>query len=139
MGTKIRTKISEKNAYYLDKYRYLELKNFCMQYPEWKRQANMIIGTASPCSIIESHHSNGTHSDTTSTYAIASLYFTERISMVDKAAKMAVGDWWKSMVTAVTEGLSYECIMARCQIPFCRDYWYEAYRHFFWELNKLRK
>lgn len=29
--------LSRKNPYFLPKYRYLELKNFCFQYNDWKR------------------------------------------------------------------------------------------------------
>ena len=35
MSTVIRSKISIDNQFYISKYRYLELKNFCLQYDEW--------------------------------------------------------------------------------------------------------
>lgn len=35
MSTVIRSKVSEKNEFYISKYRYLELKNFCLQFDEW--------------------------------------------------------------------------------------------------------
>lgn len=31
-----RSELSPKNKYYIPKFRYLELKNFCMQYKDWK-------------------------------------------------------------------------------------------------------
>lgn len=31
-----RSELSQKNKYYIPKFRYLELKNFCMQYKDWK-------------------------------------------------------------------------------------------------------
>lgn len=35
MSTVIRAKVSADNPYYISKLRYLELKNFCLQYDEW--------------------------------------------------------------------------------------------------------
>lgn len=35
MSTVIRSNISKKNEFHISKYRYLELKNFCLQYDEW--------------------------------------------------------------------------------------------------------
>ena len=34
---RVRSEVSEQNKYWLDKYRYLELKNFCMQYETFKK------------------------------------------------------------------------------------------------------
>lgn len=35
MSTVIRSKVSISNEFYISKFRYLELKNFCLQYDEW--------------------------------------------------------------------------------------------------------
>lgn len=43
------------------------------------------------------------------------------------------------ILRAVTEGISYELLNARCGIPCSKDYYYELYRRFFWLLNKARK
>ncbi len=37
MATVLRSELSPKNKYYIDKHRYYELKHFCLQYPEWKQ------------------------------------------------------------------------------------------------------
>ena len=37
MSTVIRPEISKKNLYWIPKHRYYELKHFCLQYPEWKK------------------------------------------------------------------------------------------------------
>lgn len=36
--------LSRKNPYCLPKYRYLELKNFCFQYTDWKRALARLDG-----------------------------------------------------------------------------------------------
>ena len=40
--SRTRNEISVKNKYYISKHRYLELKHFCLQYPEWKRALSYI-------------------------------------------------------------------------------------------------
>lgn len=34
---KVRVLLSKKNLYYIPKFKRLELKYFCLQYPEWKK------------------------------------------------------------------------------------------------------
>ena len=40
---------------------------------------------------------------------------------------------------AVTEGISYDHLKARLNIPCCKDVYYELYRRFFWILSQVRK
>ena len=53
MGTTIRSEISKKNEYWIEKHRYYELKHFCMQYPIWKKLIDYIdsVGQASDSEI----------------------------------------------------------------------------------------
>ena len=43
------------------------------------------------------------------------------------------------VLKAVTEGLSYDILKARFNIPCCRNVYYDIYRRFFWLLDKSRK
>lgn len=36
--------LSEKNLYHLSRHRYYELKHFCFQYPEWKKNIALASG-----------------------------------------------------------------------------------------------
>lgn len=50
MSTVIRSKISKDNPFYISKNRYLELKNFCLQFDEWSvtdERHNLILLTLS--------------------------------------------------------------------------------------------
>lgn len=50
MSTVIRSKISKDNPFYISKNRYLELKNFCLQFDEWSvtdERRNLILLTLS--------------------------------------------------------------------------------------------
>lgn len=38
----LKNELSNKNPYHLSKHRYLKLKHFCLQYPEWKDQLKEI-------------------------------------------------------------------------------------------------
>ena len=38
----LKNELSGKNKYHLSKHRYLELKHFCLQYPEWKKRLKEI-------------------------------------------------------------------------------------------------
>ena len=42
MSTNIRAEISENNKYYISKEKYYELRHFCLQYKEWKKEAKQI-------------------------------------------------------------------------------------------------
>lgn len=36
--------LSKKNPYHLSRHRYYELKHFCFQYPEWKKNIALTSG-----------------------------------------------------------------------------------------------
>lgn len=36
--------LSKKSPFYITKYRYYELKNFCLQYPDWKKALEQVNG-----------------------------------------------------------------------------------------------
>lgn len=140
MATKIRAKISERNEFYISKHRYYELKHFCMQYPEWKKELKDLdgYGNRSSGAIDGMPHRKGDESPT-EVYGELRLYLSGKIEMVEEAARKTAGDFWKLMVKAVTEEISYECLNARENVPFGKDLWYEMYRKFFYILSLSRK
>ena len=47
-----RAEVSEKNLFWIEKHRYLELRQFCLQYPTWqKAKAALIARSGNPGSI----------------------------------------------------------------------------------------
>lgn len=42
MTTKIRPELSKLNPYWISTHRFYELKHFCLQFPEWEKEANDI-------------------------------------------------------------------------------------------------
>ena len=54
------------------------------------------------------------------------------------AAIGADPDLYQYLIRGVTEGLSYDALKMKYDIPCCRDVYYAAYRRFFWLLSKRR-
>lgn len=139
MGTTIRPELSAKNRYYLPRHRFYELKHFCLQYPEWKRIYISLDGFSSVSGSIIEVSGNTEIADPTARFADLRLYYRDRMSMVENAAKEAGGDLYLPLLRAVTDGFSYDHLNAQDRIPCCKDVWYVLFRRFFWILDKRRK
>lgn len=138
MATVIRPEISEKNKYYIDKHRYYELKHFCLQYNEWKREYSKCSEAILFASRIENVPTSNTPSDITAKYAIQKAYYAKRIEMIEIAARDADDFLYPFILKAVTEGLSYPYLKTKLNIPCSRDTYYDRYRKFFWLLCQER-
>lgn len=136
MGTTIRPETSKKNVYWLDKHRHYELRHFCLQYPIWKKEYSMIEGLNRPS--IERVGSSGMISNPTAISAELKVYYADRMKMVEDAAVSTNHELARFIFTAVTEGVSYDHLKARLDIPCGKDAYYKLYRRFFWLLSKAR-
>ena len=112
----IRSEISVKSPYYISKHRYLELKHFCLQYPEWRAEVSKLnyFGSAG----------DGIRGSEPSKPVESCL-----------AADPDIFEW---LLKSVTLGLSYETL-STLEIPCGRGYFYERYRKFFWCLDRVRE
>lgn len=138
MGTTIRAKLSPKNKYWISKHRYYELKHFCLQYPEWKKAYNSIDEMSISSPNFNETHSNNIITDITAKCAIAKTFYSEKINMVEKAAKEADSDLYDYILKAVTEELSFTYLKTKLDIPCGKDMYYDRYRKFFWILSNTR-
>ena len=137
MSTTIRPELSEKNKYWIERHRFYELKHFCLQYPIWEKLRDSIDGYAKKP--VEAVIFATETSDPTERAAEARAYYNERMEMVEKAmteTDLVIGP---IIFKGVTEGLSYEVLKTRMDIPCCKDVYYELYRKFFWILSQIRK
>lgn len=139
MATVVRAEISENNKYWISKHRHYELKHFCLQYPEWKKEYLTLGVPSASSAMLEVISSTNTPSDLTARYAIRRVYYAERIDLIEKIAKEADKYLYEYILRAVTEGLSYTYLKSRLKIPCSRDMYYDRYRRFFWLLNEARK
>ena len=138
MGTTIRPELSTKNKYWIDKHRYYELKHFCLQYPSWKKAYATLDGLSkrSIHDIISGKEKK--KSDPTEKCVEFKMYYKERINMVEQSAYESDDCLWQYILKGVTEGLSYEILKARLEIPCSKDMYYDRYRKFFYILSKKR-
>lgn len=139
MGTVVRADISSKNPYWIGRHRYYELKHFCLQYPSWKRVCSYIGSIKSKSFEQPSVFDNGTFGNPTADGAESLIFFKERIAMIEKAAKDTDSTLSDYILKGVTEGVSYDSLKSKLEIPCCRDTYYVLYRKFFWILSKERQ
>lgn len=137
MSTVLRPEISARNKYYISKHRYYELKHFCLQYNEWKRAYNLL----EPATTMrwEEKVDEKRVSDSTATISLRRLRLHDNILFVKQAAEHTDGNMAPFLIEAVTNGYSYETMLARRNVPCCREVWYEMYRKFFYILDKIRE
>lgn len=137
MKSSVRPELSKANKYWVNKHRFYELKYFCLQYPFWKKQYEEIDGMYGRA--IDSIYSKlHTPSDPTSkTVEMRSTYF-DRMEVVEQTAIEADPYLASYILKAVTEGLSYNYLKTKLEIPCGRDMYYDRYRRFFWLLDRSR-
>ena len=138
MSTDIRPELSKRNKYWIDKNRYYELKHFCLQYKQWKELYCMLDGAAKRVPDYIPSSVTNRYTDPTMKAAMGALYCHDHIKMVEEAAQRTDVDLGSYILTAVTEGRSYESMLTRYSVPCSRDTFYDRYRKFFWILDKLR-
>lgn len=122
--------------YGISKYRYRELKNFCLQYPEKKKQIQYGL---------MSHASSEGHSGRigrpTENQAINNNGFLLDCSMIEEAAIEAAPDIYPWILASVTEDLSYEELDLRPELgraPLCRNDFYGLRRKFYAVLHQKK-
>ena len=138
MATVLRAELSTKNKYWIDKHRYYELKHFCLQYPEWKRAYAELENTNIPLSMIDKLPNDNLPGDPTAKRALMRFFYSERISMIEKAAMEADQYLYAYIIKGVTEGLSYVYLKTKLGMPCGKDMYYDRYRRFFWLLSESR-
>ena len=138
MGTVIRPVISKDNPNYISKHRYYELKHFCLQYPEWKKEYHKLEFMGIPNSpYVFSRMSD--ISDPTARLALIKTIYYDWMDTVDAAADLTDKSVCGYLKLAVTEGLTYDKLNARLCVPCSRKEFYELYRRFFYILDKERR
>lgn len=138
MSTIIRAEVSKKNPYWIEKHRYYELKHFCLQYPIWKQAYLSLGGLSSKPGVMELCRNKYNMSNPTERITMIRLNYSEKMEMIEKAAEESSIELSKYILLGITKGLSYTSLSTKYGIPCCRDVYYEAYRRFFWLLNKKR-
>lgn len=138
MGTVIRSELSRKNPYWIEKHRYYELKHFCLQYPIWKQSYNSLGGLSSNPDALDMCRNKYHMSNPTERIAMIRSNYSNKMQMVERSAEEADKDIARYILLGVTTGLSYTTLRTKHNIPCCKDVYYGLYRKFFWILSKKR-
>lgn len=132
-----RNEMSVKNKYYISKHRYLELKHFCLQYPEWKRALNLIEKYPPSKSIVQvnSDSSDGYFFEKT---MLQRVELERRMELVEKTCLATDNYLGVFIFRCVTEGVSYTELHVKDGMACCKDMFYDRYHKFFWLLDQAR-
>ena len=134
MGTSIRTEVSKYNPYYISKHRYLELKHFCLQYPEWERKWRefRVISAFDPEKIPGGKKPANPVEDA----AIKRMTLERNMRMVEEICRQADEAIADYIFECVAFGKSFKYMTG---IPCGKDYFYDRYRKFFKLLDGVRR
>lgn len=133
--SRVRNELSTKNRWYIGKHRYLELKHFCLQYPEWKRAYKLIrdIPPSEGYVSVTDTPSDGSFAEDS---AIRRAELSRSMALIERVAADTDEYLGPFLLRAVTEGLSFPTLQAQEQIACGRDMYFDRYRKFFWLLSR---
>lgn len=135
----MKPELSMKNPYWLEKHRFYELKHFCLQYPLWKKSYATIDHFGRSPENLALMAKTKPYADPTARCAMAKLYYSERMELVENAAEESDMDLAHYILEGIAYGYSYDTLQAQFNIPCSRDTYYDRYRKTFWILNRTRK
>ena len=138
MSTTIRPELSERNKYWIEKHRYYELKHFCLQYPLWRKARAALDSLSKRPNNSAAVSKTNKISSPVEKCVEARLFYTDRMDLLENVANETDEVMAVYILKAVTEGISYDHLKVRMNVPCCKDTYYELYRRFFWLLNKAR-
>lgn len=140
MGDFLSKELAKSNKWWIPKYRYLELRYFCLQYPEWCKQyaeLNCSNGLTSRSS--DRLYLNGSRmTDRTAEIAIQKKLLSDYMRMVEQTAVETDPELYPYILKAVTENSTFLYLKSSLSIPCERDMFYDRRRKFFWLLNRVR-
>lgn len=132
----VRKELSQKSKYWISKHRQYELKHFCLQYPTWKQEYAALSYISS--SSLDQAPSSNAPGNPTENIAVKRSHYKDRIDMIEETAVETDKALGRYILMAVTEGLSYDYLKSKLNIPCGRDMYYDRYRRFFWLLSEAR-
>lgn len=82
---KMRPELSKKNPYWISRYRYYELRYFCMQYNEWRQKYNELQMCMSPGRVLFTNGNTNNVSDKTASIAIQMAELRRKMELVEQS------------------------------------------------------
>lgn len=133
---KMRPELSKKNPYWISKYRYYELKYFCLQYYEWKQKYYELEMTQQYGSCICPISRTNSIRDKTGDTAIKMADIKRKMELIEQTCIMADSELYDYIFQGVTCGYGYTYLQTVLQIPCSKDTYYDRYHKFFYILSK---
>lgn len=133
---RVRAKISKKNKYYLSPHAFYSVYHYALQYNEWRDKAQELSG-AKAIDYSSTPVQTSNQSDQTYELAVKLSALHDKMHQVERVAKESAPDLYDWLLLAVTnEGITYTYLQMVKGIPCGRNYYYEARRRFYFNLNK---
>lgn len=118
--------------YNITRTKYNELKYFCMQYNEKKRELQKSYGLGSV--INDGMPKGNIPGNPVESTAMRNTMLQSDIEMIEQTAMEADSEIYQWIIKNVTEGLPYEYM----DVPICRADFYGARKYFFYLLSQKR-
>ena len=119
----------------ISKNRYIELLHFCRQYPEWKIEANSLLGLR-PLKADGQPRGSG-KTDPVAQAAERREKLMAKIAIVDECAKaVGGGEWYAAIIQNVCIGRPYTQIDRALMPTSLRNTFFARRREFFELLDK---
>jgi hypothetical protein len=117
----MRPELSPKNKYWIERHRYYELKHFCLQYPIWKKAYKALDGLSKRPDDLAAFSRTNEVNDPVGKCVEARSYYFERMAMIEQSAIATDVEMASYILKGVTEGIAYDYLKARLEIPCCKD------------------
>lgn len=141
MSTKIRSEVSKKNEYFVERNRYYELKHFVMQYHDWTKWLREY--TFKYQSVMYNNVATDIKYDVNPTAEEAEKrdIYLSRIKLVQDCVDEAFmpTSCFGYILRTLTLGRSYDWLVTNYDIDMGRERYYKCYRKFYWLLDQKRK
>lgn len=134
----MRNEISQKNPYYLSKHRYLELKHFCLQYPEWKSEYQKLCDGVLYSTSVLTSRSHNSLSDPVGDMASRMSDLAEKMNLVESSAKAVDPVLGRYIFEGVTADKTYTWLKTAENIPCGKNLYYTYVRKFYDILSRSR-
>lgn len=118
--------------YNISRARYNELKYFCIQYEEKKRELHKSYGLGAV--VNDGMPKGNLPGNPTERAAIRNVMLQRDIELIEQTAMEADSEIYRWLIKNVTEEISYEWL----NVPIGRRQFYESRRYFFYLLAQKR-
>lgn len=131
----MKNEISKKNPYWIPKHRYLELKNWCLQYREWEEEYNACVWLTSK---IPRGEKSSNVSDPTPKMAVHMSELKKKMDLIENICKEVAPRYAMTLLVSIINGTMYDtCTTINPALP-SRSEWYKTRRKFFYILSQKR-